>query len=165
VAFLADQERDQVGDAGLGAGLLQPGRDGVDRDLAATQLAREHSRDCLNGTLARRVGAIARGARPTTELETLTIAPPSRSSREVLPVDHERAAHVGPLLGVERFEVVVNDWTDDHLPCGVHHDVDTPERLDRLGEQPLDVELVRDVGADARAMPSAARISSTAASA
>jgi hypothetical protein len=82
-----------------------------------------------------------------------------------LPVDHERAAHVGPLLGVERFEVVVSDWTDDHLPCGVHHDVDTPERLDGLGEQPLDVELVRDVGADARAMPSAARISSTAASA
>jgi hypothetical protein len=43
--------------------------------------------------------------------------------------------------------------------------VDAPERRDPLGEQALDIEIVPDVGAHGRVLPSAARISSTVASA
>jgi hypothetical protein len=40
-------------------------------------------------------------------------------------------------------------------------DVDAVERCDRLGEQPLHVQIVGDVGETARASPLPARIAST----
>ena len=33
----------------------------------------------------------------------------------------------------------------DQLVCGVDDDIHASEGLDRLGEQPLDVEIVRDI--------------------
>jgi hypothetical protein len=65
-----------------------------------------------------------------------------------LPVDEERAPHVGPLQGIEPIEVMVGHRTEDDLAGRVDQDVDTPEGLGRLCEHPFDVELVGDVGAD-----------------
>jgi hypothetical protein len=65
-----------------------------------------------------------------------------------LPVDDERAAHVGPQQGIEPVKVIVGNRVTDDEAGRVDQDVDTPERLGRLCEHPFDVELVGDVGAD-----------------
>ncbi|HZA79753.1 MAG TPA: hypothetical protein VE623_25520 [Acidimicrobiales bacterium] len=64
-----------------------------------------------------------------------------------LPVDEERAPHVGPLQGIEPVEVMVGHRTEDDLAGRVDQDVDAPEGLGRLHEHPFDVELVGDFGA------------------
>jgi hypothetical protein len=59
--------------------------------------------------------------------------------------------------------VLIDDGAPAHRD--VHDDVDTPEHRRRLTEPTLAVELVGDVARTASAVPCAARISSTAASA
>ena len=48
----------------------------------------------------------------------------------------------------QRRELIVGNWTEGHLSGGVHQDVDIAERLDRLTEESLDVDFVRNVGAN-----------------
>ena len=78
----------------------------------------------------------------------LTIAPPSRSSRAAcrLTTNVPRTLVGNGASNVSR--PPVGSRTETDLSDGVDDDVDAPERLDRLSEQPLDVELVGDVAAN-----------------
>ena len=82
-----------------------------------------------------------------------------------LPVDDECAENACRQRRTERVQAAGGTRTETDLSDGVDDDVDAPERLDRLSEQPLDVELVGDVAANSEQEPFVARTSSTAASA
>ena len=78
----------------------------------------------------------------------LTIAPPSRSSRAACRLTTNVPQNACRQRRIEGVEAVGGSRTENDLSDGVDDDVDAPERLDRLSEQPLDVELVGDVAAN-----------------
>ena len=85
----------------------------------------------------------------TAELARLTIAPPLRTRARRLPVDDQRRARVDATQRIELVEIDVDyRRRDDPAFDGVHDGVDPAERRDRLGEEPLHVQVVGDVGAD-----------------
>ena len=128
-------------------GFSSPGATAL-TDVAATDLAGEHSCHRLHRRAARRGGGVddrqrrADGrAGEVDDRSSVTEVP------RCLPVDEERAPHVGPLQGIEPVEVMVGHRTEDDLAGRVDQDVDAPEGLGRLHEHPFDVELVGDFGA------------------
>jgi len=107
------------------------------------ELAGEHRRDRLGRACARRVRGEGREREANDGAGEVDDRAAVTKLTRCLLVDDKGAADIGPLERIERAEVVVGHGTENHWARGgVHDDVDTPERLGRLGEQPLNVEFV-----------------------
>ena len=101
------------------------------------------------GALVAAWGPWFRSDRLSAELVRLTIAPPlrrcraaSRLTAKVARVLIRTSASNSSRLALVAADAVIR------LPTGVDYDVDAAERGDRLGEEPVHVQIVRDVGAD-----------------
>src|SRR5690349_1192086 len=149
VAMLAEQVRDDVRDLGGCARHIDLERHRVDGDVALTQLKRERSRQHVCGGLGCRVQ---------------TVGPQGGTARRAGQVDDRTAVakvlgclladdEGGPCVDPDQcIELVKPDLgyvrRGDPAAGGVDDDVDAAERCDRLGEEPLHVQIVSDVGAD-----------------
>ena len=134
--------------------------------LALTELADKHSGDRLHRGLARHVSDTGRQSEADGGTEDVDDHTPVTKLTRRLPVDDDGAANVCRQQRIEDVEVTIGIRAEDELSDCVDDDVNLPERRDRLSEQPLDIEFVRDVAANCRTrLPLAVSTWSTAASA
>ena len=114
----------------------------------SAELAGDHPCDRLRCGLARGVGVTGRPGEADEGTEDVDDRAAVTKLTRRLPVDDERAENACRQRRIERVEAVDGSRTENDLSDGVDDDVDSPERLDRLSEQPLDVQLVGHVAAN-----------------
>ena len=107
----------------------------------------DHSCDRFRGVVARGVGGAGRPSEANDGTEDVDDCAAVAKLTCRLPVDDERAESGCRQPRIESVEVAGGSPTERDLSGRVDDDVDAPERLDRLSEQPLDVELVGHVAA------------------
>ena len=148
MAGLAGQECHGFDEFGDDRWTLPLEHDGVDGDVASAELVGDRSCDRCRCVVARRVCSAGRPSEADARTEDVDDRAAVTKLTRRLPVHDERAENACRQRRTERVEAAGGTRTETDLSAGVDDDVDAPERLDRLSEQPLDVELVGDVAAN-----------------
>ena len=114
----------------------------------STELVGDDSCDRLRGAPARGGGGTGRPTAAADGTEDVDDRAAVTKLQRRLPVDDERAANACRQRRIGGVEVVGVSRTTHDLSEGVDDNVDSPERLDRLSEQPLNIELVGHLAAN-----------------